>query len=254
LISGVLHGAAIVAILVFTGMKTPAPPVREHITFLTPSDVLKYDFVKENVYAGGGGGDRSNTPASIGNLPRRATRQFVAPTTQVLNENPVLTMEPAIVANPEIAVPQLTLAQIGLPNGVVGPPSNGTGRNGGIGNGNRGGVGDGDGPGAGPGDRGGVASARSGLQGAITQPVLIYKAEPEYSEEARKAKVQGSVMIHAEIDARGQIQNISIARGLGLGLDERAAEAVRKWRFRPATQNGKPVAANALIEVSFRLL
>jgi TonB family protein len=163
-------------------------------------------------------------------------------------------MEPTIVANPEIVVPQLNLATLGVPHGVEGPLSNGQGRNGGIGNGDRGGVGDGDGPGAGIGRDGGVSGVRSGFQGVTTQPVLLFKADADYSDEARKAKVQGSVMISAEIDARGQVQNLSVSHGLGLGLDERAIDAVRKWRFRPATRNGKPVPTSALIEVSFRLL
>lgn len=255
LVSGVLHGAAIALILFATGVKPPVAPNRDHTTLIAPLDLLRYDVtIPQRDDAGGGGGTRSGTPASIGNLPRRATRQFVVPMVQPLNPNPVISMEPTIIANPEIVVPQLNLAQLGDPHGVAGPPSNGSGKGGGIGDGNGTGVGDGDGPGAGLGRDGGVAPIRSGFQGAATEPVLLWKSEPEYSEEARKAKVQGSVMIRAEIDARGQIRNLTIAHGLGLGLDERAVEAVRTWRFKPATRNGKPVPANALIEVSFRLL
>ena len=254
LVSGVIHGAAIAVILLVTGVKPPVT-VRDHITLLMPRDLLKYDVAAPpRKDAGGGGGDRSETPASAGNLPRRATKQFVVPMVEPLNANPVISMEPTIIANAEIVVPQLNLAQLGDPHGVEGPLSNGPGKNGGIGNGDRGGVGAGNGPGAGPGENGGVAGIRPGFQGVATEPVLLFKAEPEYSDEARKARVQGSVMIHAVIDAGGQVQNLSIAHGLGLGLDERAVEAVRKWRFRPATRNGKAVPANALIEVSFRLL
>ena len=255
LVSGAIHGAAIAVILLVTGVKPPVTAVRDHITLLMPRDLLKYDVVAPpRKDAGGGGGDRSETPASAGNLPRRATKQFVVPMVEPLNANPVISMEPTIIANAEIVVPQLNLAQLGDPHGVEGPLSNGPGKNGGIGNGDRGGVGAGNGPGAGPGENGGVAAVRQGFQEAATEPVLLFKAEPEYSDEARKARVQGSVTIRAEIDARGQVQNLSIAHGLGLGLDERAVEAVRKWRFRPATRNGKAVPANALIEVSFRLL
>ena len=70
-------------------------------------------------------------------------------------------------------------------------------------------------------------------------------------EEARKAKIQGSVMIRAEIDARGQVQSLSIAQGLGLGLDERAVEAVRKWRFRPGTEDGHNVKTDVNVEITF---
>jgi protein TonB len=88
----------------------------------------------------------------------------------------------------------------------------------------------------------------------LTEPVLLWKAEPEYTDEARKAKVQGVVIVRAEIDAHGQVQNISVAQGLGLGLDERAIAAVQKWKFRAGTRNGRPVSTSALIHLTFRLL
>ena len=88
----------------------------------------------------------------------------------------------------------------------------------------------------------------------MTEPVLLYKVDPEYSEEARKAKLQGVVLVRAVIDARGQVQNIEVAQGLGLGLDERAMAAVEKWKFRAGMRNGKPVATSALIQLTFRLL
>jgi TonB family protein len=84
--------------------------------------------------------------------------------------------------------------------------------------------------------------------------VLIYKIEPEYSEEARKAKVQGVVVIAAEIDDGGRTRNIRVTRPLGLGLDEQAIAAAALWRFRPATADGQPVASTVTIEVNFRLL
>jgi TonB family protein len=170
------------------------------------------------------------------------------------NSNPILTVEPTIIANPEIAVPQLNLAQFGDPHGVVGPPSAGPGKHGGIGDGDGTGVGPGAGPGAGLGRDGGIASAQTGFQGSATEPVLLWKSEPEYTDEARKAKIQGVVIVRAEIDARGQVQNISVAQGLGLGLDERAIAAVQKWRFRAGTRNGRPVSTSALIHLTFRLL
>ena len=87
-----------------------------------------------------------------------------------------------------------------------------------------------------------------------TAPVLSFKREPEYSEDARKVKLQGVVILVIEVDAQGEPRNIRVEKGLGLGLDEKAVEAVKSWRFRPATRNGKPVTALARIEVTFRLL
>jgi TonB family protein len=85
-------------------------------------------------------------------------------------------------------------------------------------------------------------------------PVLIFKKEAEYTEEARKAKYQGTVLLDVEIDVTGKVADIQKERSLGLGLDEKAIDAVQHWRFRPATKDGKPVGAKTQVEVSFRLL
>ena len=255
LLSGALHAAAIALILFATGIPTSMVKAPDHTILITPLDVLKYEVTApQRADAGGGGGMRTATPASIGNLPRRALKQFLAPMVKSENPNPILTIEPAIIASPEIVVTPINLAQFGDPHGVTGPPSGGRGKGGGIGDGDGTGVGPGEGPGAGLGRDGGIASAHAGFQGSLTDPVLMWKSEPEYTDEARKAKVQGAVVMHVEIDARGQVQNISVAQGLGLGLDECAIAAVRKWRFRAGTRNGKPVSTNALIQVTFRLL
>ena len=255
LLSGALHAAAIVLILFTTGVKPSLMTPAGHTTLITPLDLLKYQvIIPQRADAGGGGGLHAKTAASIGNLPTRALKQFLAPMVKSENPNPILTIEPTIIANPEIAVPQLNLAQFGDPHGAIGPPSAGRGKGGGIGDGDGTGVGPGVGPGAGPGRDGGIASAQAGFQGSRTEPVLLWKAEPEYSDEARKAKIQGLVIVRVVIDARGQVQNMSVAQGLGLGLDERAIAAVQKWKFRPATRNGKPVSTNALIHLTFRLL
>ena len=85
-------------------------------------------------------------------------------------------------------------------------------------------------------------------------PVLIFKKEPEYSEEARKAKYNGTVTLYVEVDETGQPNNIRVLRSLGLGLDEKAIEAVKQWRFKPGTANGVPVTMPTQVKVDFRLL
>jgi TonB family protein len=84
--------------------------------------------------------------------------------------------------------------------------------------------------------------------------VPIYRPEPEYSEQARKAKIQGTVILHLEVDPTGHTRNIEMVRGLGMGLDEKAIEAVSKWEFRPGMKDGQPVAVAVTVEVNFRLL
>ena len=88
----------------------------------------------------------------------------------------------------------------------------------------------------------------------VTSPRLLYKVAPEYSEKARKAKYQGTVMLTVEVWEDGVAHNIRILRSLGLGLDEKAVEAVRQWKFAPGRKDGKPVRVAAQIQVSFRIL
>ena len=252
LVSGALHAAVIALILLATHAQPKV--VKEHFTLFTPSDLLQYEVhVPQRANAGGGGGLHASTPASQGNLPRFATHQFIEPVNPTL-ANPVLTLEPTLIGDPRIVVAQLDLSRLGDPHGVPGPYSPGPGTGGGHGGGNGTGIGEGEGPGAGIGHDGGISSASSAFETPTTQAVLLYKTEPEYSEEARKAKLQGSVTLQVVIDPRGQIQTITVAQGLGLGLDEQAVAAVRKWRFRAATRNGKPVPTRALVQVTFRLL
>jgi periplasmic protein TonB len=109
---------------------------------------------------------------------------------------------------------------------------------------------------------GGIGNAPSGTPGigsvhrgrGVTPPQLVYKVEPEFSEEARKAKHQGVVVLSIVVDASGNVRNIRVQQSLGLGLDEKAIEAVSRWRFRPGLFDGKPVATEATVQVNFQLL
>ena len=134
MISGALHGAAIVLVLLTTGVKTSLVKNTDHVILFTPLDLMKYEItVPQPDDAGGGGGMRAKTAASLGSLPPRKLKQFLTPMVKVENTNPILTMEPSIIASPEIAVPQVNLAVFGDPHGVAGPPSAGPGKGGGIG-------------------------------------------------------------------------------------------------------------------------
>src|SRR5262249_32619151 len=136
----------------------------------------------------------------------------------------------------------------------IGPPSNGPGSGGGIGSGSGGGVGSGKGGGFGPGEGGGGGGGGDRGGGGVTAPAPGFKVEAEYFEDARKAKYQGTVYLYVEVDPSGRAQNIRVTRSLGLGLDEKAIEAVRKWKFKPGYKDGRPVTVAATIEVNFRLL
>jgi len=203
---------------------------------------------------GGGGGNRSPLPASKGALPKVAPRQFTPPSAVIQNPNPKLTMDPTILAPPEVQMPNVNMSQYGDPLAKLGPPSNGPGYGGGIGSGHGGGVGPGGGGGYGPGSDGGFGGGAFKVGNGVTAPVVLYKKEPEYSEEARKAKYQGTVVLYIEVDPSGRAVNPKVVRSLGLGLDEKALEAVRQWKFKPGYKDGRPVTVAATIEVNFRLL
>jgi periplasmic protein TonB len=211
-------------------------------------------YVPSASHGGGGSGDRSPLAASKGRLPRIAPRQFTPPMAVIRNTDPRLPMQPTLVISADIRLPQVDILAMGDPYGRNGPLSNGTGKGGGIGDGEGTGIGNGKGPGVGPGDGGDTGGGLRGLGGASTAPVVLFQVEPEFSEKARKAKLQGVVMLYGEVDTNGRLRNIRVTRGLGLGLEEKAIEAVKQWRFRPGTRNGKPVAAAAAIEVNFHLL
>jgi len=255
--TGFQIGVVVVLFTVFSS-KIVQQQVKQMTTLIMPTDVdpfvPKAAPKKQTMGGGGGGGDRSPLPASKGRLPKASLRQFTPPMAVVNNPNPKLSMEPSIIAPPDVNLPQVNMAQYGDPLAKIGPPSNGTGSGGGIGSGNGGGVGSGKGGGFGPGEGGGVGGGVYRVGGGVTAPSLLYKKEPEYSEEARKAKYQGTVLLYVEVDASGKATNIKVQRSLGLGLDEKAIEAVKQWKFKPGYKDGKPVTVAATIEVNFRLL
>jgi TonB family protein len=203
---------------------------------------------------GGGGGDRSPTPASKGAIPKFAKEQFAPPMAVIPNPNPQLAVTPTLLGPPELKLPQMAANMPwGDPQGVLGPPSNGPGFGGGIGSGEGGGIGSGKGGGLGPGEGGGVGGGVYSVGGNVSAPVPIYKPEPAYSEEARKAKYQGTVVLWIVVDALGNVTDCKVVKPLGLGLDEKAVETVRTWKFKAAQRNGTPVPVRVMVEVSFRL-
>ena len=118
--------------------------------------------------------------------------------------------------------------------------------------GGKGGSGSGpnDGPGPGEGYKAGIFISGNG----VSAPTVLTRVDPEYSEEARKARFSGAVQLSFVVGIDGHGESIQVVRGLGMGLDEKAVDALRQWRFKPGTNKGAPVRVRALIEVMFRLL
>jgi hypothetical protein len=172
--------------------------------------------------AGGGGGGHAPLPASQGGLPKLDRRQFIPPSVTPAEFNAALLMEATLVSPAELPDPVLT--RIGDPLGTDGPPSNGPGGNGGIGGGNGGEIGDRNGLAHGADEGGGVELARIVERGGIA-PRVLYKVDPEFSDAARKAKYQGTLLLTIEIGEDGKTRAFHVLRGLGLGLDEKSCRS-----------------------------
>jgi periplasmic protein TonB len=234
----IIH-VAVVALVLFVGTLKPVQQaVKEFIPLVAPD--LK-PLPPKPEQSKGGGGSPQKLAETKGELPKVAPKSFVPPIQTV--ENPKLTLTPTIVA-PDL--PNIQANNYGDPLGKLGIPSAGNG----IGTG----IGGGKGPGVGPGSGGGIGGGVYRIGGGVSAPVPIFRPEPEYSEEARKAKWQGAVLLQVVVDEKGVPQDIKVVRSLGLGLDQKAIEAVQKWRFKPGLKDGKPVPVSANILVNFRLL
>jgi len=230
---------------------------REHVTLIAPSpETYALTTAKIEVSGGGGGGDHDPLPAPKGRLPKLAMQQITPPAIVLRNSKPKLAVEPTVVVPPQVHVAENKMLNLGTSAAVVmpaAPPSNGTGSGGGIGSGSGGGVGVGHGPGVGAGSGGGIGGGVYKVGGGISAPQAISAPDPDYTEEARRAKKQGTCVLWLIVDAAGRPRDIKVVRGLGLGLDAKAMEAVRQWRFQPALKDGKPVDVQISVEVEFHL-
>ena len=238
----------VIALILFIGSLKPVQKMIANVMPLTAPDLKPYK--PEQNKGGGGGGARQPLDASKGKLPKIAPKQFTPPRVDTVEAK--LPMTPTIVS--DVPIPNIDALNYGDTLSKLGVPSNGTGIGGGIGTGSGGGVGSGRGPGVGPGSGGGFGGGAYKIGGGVSQPLLISKVEPEYSEEARKAMWQGTVEMQIVVDEHGMPKEMKVTRALGLGLDQKALEAVAKWRFKPGMKDGKPVPVIATVQVNFRLL
>ncbi|HEX4064645.1 MAG TPA: energy transducer TonB [Acidobacteriaceae bacterium] len=209
--------------------------------------------LKDIMGGGGGGGNHDIIEASKGKLPKFAKTQIAPP--QILRiDHPKLAVEPTVVM-PPIKLPDATnMPDLGIPQSPqVAFASQGSGSGSGFGSGSGGGVGSGRGNGIGPGEGGGYGGGVYHVGGGVSNPTLIYAPDPEFSDEARRAKYQGVCVVGLIVDAQGNPQRVHIVRPLGMGLDEKAMEAVKQYKFKPAIFKGKPVPVEVDIEVNFRI-
>jgi len=222
---------------------------------IDPGDFVALKPAKTQAGGGGGGGDRDVLKASQGRLPKFSMQAQITPPAAVIrNLNPKLAVEPTLEIPPEIKIAQNTnMPNFGDPKSTAVIPSNGTGYGSGIGSGSGGGVGSGNGRGLGPGEGMGTGGGVFRPGRGVTPPRPIYSPDPEFSEEARKAKYQGTCTLMIVVAADGRPTNIRVVNSLGMGLDEKAIETVRTWRFEPGQKDGHPVNVEMAVEVDFHL-
>ena len=219
-----------------------------------PGDFIPLKPAKTQAGGGGGGGDRDVLKASQGKLPKFSMKPQLAPPEAVIrNLNPKLAVEPTVMVDPDIKMAMANLPNLGDPKSTAVIPSNGTGSNSGIGEGNGGGVGPGNGRGVGPGEGMGAGGGAFRPGKGVTPPRPIYSPDPEFSEEARKAKYQGTCTLMIVVATDGHPINIRVVNSLGMGLDEKAIETVKTWRFEPGMKDGHPVNVEMAVEVDFHL-
>ena len=254
--AGAVNIAILLILLFFVGRKileSPKPTVA-----VTPIDVSDFDLKAPRAASaaggGGGGGSHDIVDPIKGHLPPRIKDPITPPQVPVLDK-PKLAIQSAIDVQPNITLPDNpTLPNIGVKNSAnVTLASNGSGSNG-MGTGSGGGLGSGNGDGYGPGTGGNTGGGLERIGGGVSAPVALNNVEAEFSDEARRAKYQGVCLIQLIVDAQGNPQNPRVVRALGMGLDEKAIEAVRKYKFKPAYKQGKgPVPVMITVEVNFRL-
>jgi protein TonB len=274
--SGLLHAAALGLVLVATfgvtsRAENPAPQETPRLVFL----------VRPGPGGGGGGGGlRQPQPPRPVKVAGKAAAKIAVPVESVVRRPDPAPPEPRKVPPPEpkpverpveppppVAkpdpVPPVVAPVVSAPAdtqdraGVLTPtpesPSQGTGSAGGSGTGHGTGIGEGSGPGIGEGVGGGTGGGPFRPGSGISPPELLREVKPDYTEEARRRALSGDVVLEIVVRSDGRVGAVKVLQGLGLGLDQRAIEAVRQWRFAPARRHGTPVDVLVEIAVEFRL-
>jgi len=258
-LSGVLsvgvHALFIVALVIPSYLVLRTPPLTSTSVLLANEQLILPNLpkIEKKSGGGGGGGMKTPTPPSKGQLPRGADKQIVPPMVEMKNLAPDLVVETTVIA-PQLAnvIPLPNIA-FGDPNGVIGPPSAGPGSGGGIGTGTGTGIGSGKGAGVGPGEGGGIGGGAFSVGGGVSEPVPVSMTQPEYSDDGRKARIQGTVVLSIVVNPDGSVRFDNVTRSLGYGLDQKAIEAVRRWKFIAGKKDGKPVPVRVEVLVNFSL-
>jgi protein TonB len=244
----VAHAVAIgiIALLIMNHVKLAAPAPQTATVIAPPlSTPPPLPMMPKAQKMGGGGGQHDLAPVTQGHLPKFSQEPQIVPPKAPPTIPPKLAVEPTVNVQPNIKIADNKMPDLGMPNSNLKGFS--------LGNGSGTGIGSGTGNGVGPGSGGNMGGGVYQVGGSVRAPQVIYSVDPEFSEEARKAKFSGNVQVALIVDSSGLPKNIRVERGVGMGLDEKAVEAVRQYRFKPAMKDGKPVPVEIYVEVNFQI-
>ena len=247
------HAAVITALLVAAAhapnVDRNKPPFRGEAPGILPPPKDLLDILRGSNPRGGTGNGSGHDllPPTQGNLPARSSIQFLKPTLPH-NQNPELPVPPTI---PDVSAPRVLppVINIGIPwmqerNNSSGPSD-----------GNTFGTGPNDSIGTTPGEQTGIGGPLGNYQPGGTLPTCVYCPDPQYTDEAREAKLQGRVTLRVLVGVDGRASQIQILQGIGMGLDDRSVQSVRSWKFSPAHDGARRAVPSWItIEIIFRLI
>lgn len=253
--------AGLILFLVSAGARTP--PVEDAELPDQPTDRIVWLTSPGPGGGGGGGGNQSKLPPQRVELPGKDKLTVPVkkpPSLQPPPPEQQARVEPSPLEQLNIPAKSLADATDSLPGEVVAPAapptgSLGSGRGSGAGTGTGTGIGSGTGSGLGPGSGGGTGGGVYQLGSGVTTPVPVFQPTPQYTSDAMRARVQGVAVVSCVVRPDGSVTDVEVVRSLDstFGLDGEAIKAARRWRFRPGTLRGEPVAVRVVIEMSFTL-
>ncbi len=237
---------ALIAYLIANQVKIAAPAIPQVATIMAPPlPPPPAPVLPKAEQMGGGGGQHDLAPVTHGHLPKFSQEPQIVPPKAPPTIPPKLAVEPTVNVQTNLKIADNHAPDLGMPNSNLSGFS--------MGNGNGTGIGSGNGNGVGPGSGGNMGGGVRHIGGSVRPPVLTYQVDAEFSEEARKAKFAGNVVVALIVDEHGNPSHVHAISDVGMGLGEKAVEAVRQYKFKPATENGKAVPVEMNVEVNFQI-
>lgn len=265
-VSSTLHAGFIAAAVFITTFSTA--PTAATLKVAEKADPLSFVFLARPGPGGGGGGGGLRQPAPPPKALREGPRKISSPLPRREPPKPIVARPappeppppplkaeplPALIA-PIVAAPADTRTRVGvLEETTAENKSRGAGTDGGVGTGAGTGIGEGTGPGVGPGSGGGLGGGPFRPGSGIEAPRLLREVKPDYTEDARRRNLEGDVLLEIVVRRDGTVGDVKLVKALGAGLDQRAVQAVRQWRFAPARRLGIPVDVIVEVSVEFKL-